>query len=92
MELKDVQYLATLSRLEISEEEQTGLLDDLTAILGYIDQVTTAKVSGRRDAAPEHHNVVREDVVTTATGSYTKSLLEQAVEEQDGFVKVKKIM
>ena len=92
MEIKDVKYLATLARMEVSQEEQEALLHDLTAILEYIDQVTTAKVSEHRDAAPAHHNVVREDVVTTITGTYTELMLGQAVDEQDGFVKVKKIM
>lgn len=92
MDLKDVKYLANLARLEISEEEQESLLGDLTAILGYIDQVTTAKIPEHNDTAPTHHNIVREDVVTTITGSYTELLLEQVVDKEDGYVKVKKIL
>ncbi len=92
MDLKDVKHLAMLARLDIPEEEQEALLHDLTSILGYIDQVTNAKVSAHEIAAPEHRNAVRDDVVTTVTGSNTELLLEQAVAVQDDYVKVKKIL
>lgn len=92
MQLKDVNYLTMLARMEVSQEEQEALLHDLQAILTYIDQVTTAKVSGYSDVAPVHHNIVREDVVTTETGMYTELMLEQVVDRQDNFVKVKKIL
>ena len=82
-----------LSRLDIPEEEQQALLGDLTAILGYIDQVTQAPVSIGDDFAPEHRNSYREDVVTNVSSKEnTDLLLAQAVGQQDGFVKVKKIL
>lgn len=92
MDIKDVNYLTMLARMEVSQEEQEALLHDLQAILTYIDQVTTAKIPEHNDAAPAHHNIVREDVVTTETGSYTELMLEQAVDVDDNFVKVKKIL
>ncbi|MBP7805075.1 MAG: Asp-tRNA(Asn)/Glu-tRNA(Gln) amidotransferase subunit GatC [Candidatus Pacebacteria bacterium] len=92
MELKDVQHLAMLSRLEIEEDEQKALLEDLKSILVYIDQVQKAPISGDGVSVPEHRNIMREDVVTTKTGEYTDILLEQVVGKQDNFVKVKKIM
>ena len=92
MQLQDVKHLAMLSRLDISEDEQLALLEDLKSILVYIDQVQKAPVSGSTVSIPMHHNVFREDVVTTVTGEYTEILLEQVVAKQDNFVKVKKIM
>ncbi len=92
MELKDVQHLAMLSRLEIEEDEQKALLEDLKSILVYIDQVQKAPLSGAGVSVPEHRNIFREDVVTTKTGEYAEVLLEQVVGKQDNFVKVKKIM
>ena len=92
MNLDDVKKLADLARLEVSEEEQKGLLEDLKSILVYIDQVQNAPLSGAGVSVPTHRNIIREDVVTTKTGEYTDILLEQVVAKQDGFVKVKKIM
>lgn len=92
MQLSDIKHLATLARLEVSLEEQTALLNDLTATLAYVDQVTRAQVSGSGTEVPEHRNIFREDVVTTVTGSYTEILLGEVPDTEDGFVKVKKIL
>ena len=92
MELKDVKHLAMLARLDIPEDEQKALLGDLLSIIKYVDQVQNTKVPMLKEVVPEHHNSYREDVVTTVSGEYTEALIAQAVGEQDGFVKVKKIM
>ncbi len=93
MDINDVKHLAVLSRLDISDEEGQALLGDLTAILGYIDQVTKAPVALGDDPVPEHRNSYRDDVVTnTGSQANTDLLLAQAVGQQDGFVKVKKIL
>ena len=92
MEVKDIKNLANLSRLEISDEEAEGLLGDLKSIIGYIDQIQSAPLSGTDIGAPTHRNVTHEDIVTTKNGEYTQALLAQAVDTVDGFVKVKKIL
>ncbi len=92
MQLQDVQHLATLARLKVSEAEAEGLLGDLTAILAYIDQVTTAPISNTDLALPVHRNVFRDDVVTTETGQYTDILLQEVPATENGFVKVKKVL
>lgn len=93
MDIQDVKHLAVLSRLDIPEEEQQALLGDLTAIVAYIDQVTKAPVAIGDDFAPEHRNSYREDLATNVSSqANTDMLLAQAVGQQDGFVKVKKIL
>jgi aspartyl-tRNA(Asn)/glutamyl-tRNA(Gln) amidotransferase subunit C len=92
MELRDIQHLATLARLDIPVEEQEALLHDMTAIIGYIDQITKAPVGVATGGVPEHRNVFREDTVTNVTGAQTEALLAEVPETQDGFVKVKKIL
>ena len=92
MQLSDVQHLATLARLDISEDEQKALLGDLTAILGYIEQINTADISLDINMNPEQRNVVREDVVTNTPGSHTDVLIKEVPSSVDGFVKVKKIL
>ncbi len=91
MDINDVKHLATLARLDISEEEQQALLLDLKSILNYIDQVRNAPTSGGETSVPAHHNSAREDAVTN-TADMTDKLLAQAVDTQDNFVKVKKIL
>ncbi len=92
MQLSDVQHLANLARLDIPEDEQKALLVDLTAILGYIEQINSADISLDIDMHPQQRNVVREDVVTNIPGQQTKDLLAEVPSTSDGFVKVKKIL
>ncbi len=92
MELKDIQHLAQVSRITMSDEEAMGLSRDLEATLKYIDESEKAPLSADAVAVPEHRNVAREDIVTTVSGSYTELLLSSAVATQDGFVKVTKIL
>jgi len=92
MDLKDVKHLAMLARLDLPEEEEEALLADLTSILGYINQINEVNVDLAENTAGPLHNVMRDDVVTTITGSYTEVLLASAPESKDGFVKVKKIL
>ena len=92
MDISDVKHLATLARLDIPEAEQEALLGDLTAILGYVDQIKSAPMPEAAFAAPELRNITREDVATTPTGSYTEAMLAAAPKSQDGYVEVKKIL
>ena len=92
MELKTIKDFMITARLDIPEEEAIGLAGDLEATMGYINQINETELSDTDLPIPEHRNAVREDVVTTVTGSYTESMLAQAVGTQDGFVKVKKIL
>ncbi len=90
MEIKDVENLAELARIELSEDEKTALLKDMEGILGYVNQIKEAKVD---EAKPEYSlkNVWREDQLNDR--DFSKELIkEQFPEEQDGFLKVKKIL
>lgn len=92
MQLSDIQKLAQVSRITMSDEEAEGLSKDLEATLKYIDESEKAPVPDDAQYIPEHRNVTREDVVTTQTGQYTDLLLSSAVATQDGYVKVIKIL
>ncbi len=92
MDIKDVKRLAMLAQLDIPPEEEESLLHDLTSILGYIDQINTVQVETNENDPGIFRNVVREDIVTTVTGSYTTCMLASAPDSQDGFVKVTKIL
>ncbi len=91
MNKSDVQKIATLARLELSDEELKKYADQLSQILGYVDKLKevdtedveiTAQVTGLT-------NVFREDIVEPCT--IVDALLEQAPEVVDGGVKVKSV-
>lgn len=86
----DLDRLADLSRLSVSEEEKEKYLKDFEAILSYVSEI--AKVEGKTTSSKQTLvNVFRDDVVTTVPGSFTKEFLEQAPEKENGYVKVKQV-
>jgi len=91
MELHDMQHLAKLSRLALSDEGMVRMQSDITSILGYIDQIQKADVS---DAVMTYDaiNQVREDVVVEKDISIRNRILEQAPHTQDDFIQVQKVI
>lgn len=92
MDLTDIQHLAILARLDISQDEAQGLLADLQAIIAYVDQVKNATVSGSEIDVPQHRNVARPDVAYNTSGEFTEVIMQNVPSKQDGFVKVNKIL
>jgi aspartyl-tRNA(Asn)/glutamyl-tRNA(Gln) amidotransferase subunit C len=89
---KDVRYVALLSRLEVTDEEATRYTQQLSSILGYIEQLDALDT---KDVEPLSHvldlkNVFREDVVSPSLPQ--AEVLSNAPEPQAGHFKVPKIM
>lgn len=91
MELHDMQHLAKLSRLALSDEEMVRMQSDITSILGYIDQIGKADVSDMT-ATHDAVNQVREDVVTAKDPSIRDRIMDQAPHAQDDFIQVQQII
>ena len=91
----DIEKLAELARIELTEEEKARYASEIGSILGYIERVQNADVGDARPADREVgvvKNVFRGDVDVHESGMYTKSILEEAPDTKDDFVKVKKIL
>lgn len=90
MEIKDVENLAALARIELTEQEKSELLVDMDSILGYVKQIDEMKVES---VDPEYkvYNVWRSDVANERDFS-KESIVEQFPDSKDGFLKVKKIL
>lgn len=91
MEIKDVEDLAELSKLELTAEEKDKLLSDMEGILSYIKQIEEVDVP-EIDIKYENHNSWREDMVRDAKDFSPELIAEQFPDSKDGFVKVKKIL
>ena len=89
---KDVEHVALLARLELSEVEKEKFTEQLNAILEYADalkQLDTTNVQPTAHPLPIN-NVFREDA---ARPSITNGeALSNAPEQEDGFFKVPKIV
>lgn len=90
MEIKDIENLAELAKLDLTDSEKESLLKDLDGILEYVKQVSEVKLP---DSEVEYSlkNVSREDELLQKEFS-REDIISQFPDAQDGFVKVKKIL
>ncbi|MBP9715172.1 MAG: Asp-tRNA(Asn)/Glu-tRNA(Gln) amidotransferase subunit GatC [Candidatus Pacebacteria bacterium] len=91
MEIKDVEALAELSKLELTQEEKEKILSDMEGILAYIKQIEEVDVP-EIDTKYENHNSWREDTFREEKDFSLELIAEQFPDSKDGFVKVKKIL
>lgn len=87
----DVRKLASLARLSLDEATLEAFTKEFDAILGYVSQLETLKLSGKR-TKPALCNVMREDGVPHESGAYTKKLAEQFPEREGDYLVVKQII
>ena len=88
----DIEKVARLARLELSEEEKVTFGDQLEQILNYMEQlnrIDTTGVEPTSHAIPIH-NVYREDEVKHSLSQ--EEVLAIAPDEEDGHFKVPRII
>lgn len=91
---KDVEYIARLARIELTQAEREKFGPELSAILDFVaklEEVDTSGV-GPFTGGTELENVMREDVVREA-GSWKPGadLVEAAPRKREGYVEVKAV-
>lgn len=90
MDIKDVENLAKLARIELGEDEKKELLSDMNSILGYVKQIEKVSVE-EVESEFKLYNVWREDEIKPR--EFSKELIiKQFPDARDGFLKVKKIL
>jgi aspartyl-tRNA(Asn)/glutamyl-tRNA(Gln) amidotransferase subunit C len=89
---QEVEYLAKLARIGLTEEEIGKYQKDLADILGYVEKLNEVDTDGVEPmaAGTGSRNVTREDKVETVEGTPAE-LLENAPEHDDGFIKTKSV-
>lgn len=93
MEKKDVQHLAGLARIALTEKEVESLAKDMTDILGYVSDIE--EITGNKEKEKKVgplFNMMREDKDPHEAGKYTKDLLELAPDRKGDYIHVKKIL
>ena len=90
---EEVQHIAKLARLGISEKETEKFQKELSSILDYVEELKKADISNIEAISHpfQIENVVRED---RARGEKSdgRKLIEIAPETEKGYVKVKSIL
>lgn len=90
MNIKDVENLAELAKIELAQEEKESIISDLESILNYVKQIEEVKTPDT-DVSYEHRNIWREDQILEKTFS-KEQITSQYGDKKDDFVKVKKIL
>ncbi len=89
--VKDVEHVAKLARLELTEEEKEKFTSQLGDVLKYVEQMNEVDTSNVEPMAHaiDFVNVMREDEVKYEQTK--EELMSNAPDAEDGFFKVPKI-
>ena len=88
---KEVQHIAKLARLSLSEQEIEKFQKEFSSILDYIEELNKADLSdlSQEESFVRDENVWRED---EPNKNKKEKLLEMMPETKDGYLKVKKVL
>lgn len=90
MDIKDVENLALLARIDLNQQEKEEILNDMKGILDYMKIINSIPM-GEVEAKYDVYNVWREDEETER--SFSKDIIKQQFPSSKGdFLKVKKIL
>lgn len=88
----DIEKLAGLSRIAITEPEKVQLEKELPEILAFVEQVNEAGGEVQKETG-KHYNIFREDTDPHESGVYTDILVEAMPKKTDDkYLKVRKII
>ncbi len=103
LEVKDIEKLAKLARIKLTEKEMEKLLKEVDPILDYVSQIKTV-VSGISEENHEksadlvarkagtHRNIARIETNPTETETNTEEIASNFPERDKNYLKVKKIL
>ena len=94
LDKKQIKHIANLSKLELTDKELEKYVNQLSDVLGYIDQLREVDVS---DTVPTAQvtgleNVLEEDVIRDWDNKEIDLALNQAPELDGREVKVKRVL
>jgi len=88
---EEVQHIAKLARLELTEQEVEKMQKDLSGILDYFNVLKIAPKNLSKAKPYSKKNVLRKDEVAEKPTSLANNLVQAAPSKKDGYVKVKAI-
>ena len=91
---REVQHIAKLARIDLTEEEIMRFQKDLGSILEYVDILREVDISSLpvQGHAPLLQNVTRQDAAKAEDSQKRQRLFAMAPTIQDGYLKVKSIL
>jgi aspartyl-tRNA(Asn)/glutamyl-tRNA(Gln) amidotransferase subunit C len=94
MKRADIEHLASLARIRLTEDEMERLPEELSSIVEYVSVVSDI-AADEADAVPQvgvRHNIFRKDEVTNKPDQYTEDIMAEMPYTEGRFMSVKKIL
>lgn len=90
---QEVEKIALLARLGLSEEEKEIFAKQLSSILDYVEKLNEVDTTGVEPTAQVTglENVMREDEVIQHSDEIKKGLMDQAPDKEDNLIKAKSV-
>jgi len=90
--IEQVEYVAKLARLKLTEEEKELFTQQLNKVLEYMEKLNELDTSGIEPTfhVVPHKNAFREDKVTNP--NQREELLKNAPKSKEGFFKVPRVI
>lgn len=89
--IKDVEYIAKLARLEFNDEEKKKLTIELNEILKYVEKLSNVDTTGLdTDDSYIMNNALREDEIEVSMER--EVILKNAPNSKAGYIKVPKML
>ena len=94
MKREDIEHLARLARIRLTEKEMTDLPDQLTSIMSYVSTVSeiTADDAIEGPQVGARFNVFRQDEITNKPDEFTKDIIAEMPSAKGRYLSVKKIL
>ncbi len=93
MKKEDIEHLAKLARIAVTDSEAEVLAEDITSIIGLVSEIE--EITGNVELEKKVgvlFNIMRPDENPHDGGLYTEDLLAAAPSRDGQYVKVKKIL
>ena len=89
---EEVEHIAKLARLELTDKEVEKMQKDLSAILDYFNLLKKAPSPAKIFQEKNLGGQARIDEVKERDATETEKLLKDAPDKKDGYIKVKAIL
>lgn len=92
--IKEVEHIAALARIELSEEEKAEFASQLSDVLGYVEQLNEVDTESVEPISQVTGmvNVTREDLIRDSDEKMRQGMIKNFPDREGEYVKVKQVM
>jgi len=94
MKREDIEHLASLARIRLTEDEMKSLPEELSSIVDYVSVVSdiAADDADKKPQVGARFNVFRKDETTNKPNEFTDDIIAEMPSSEGRYLSVKKIL